>query len=70
MMAMSNLEDILITLGHEVIEILLKMWLFFKIVSTISEVRKVFMFPMRYGKTLTEVIKGLLHSLHQSNSNS
>ena len=66
---MSNLKDILITHSHEVIKMLLKIWLFFKIVLTISEVRKMFVFPMRYGKTLTEVIEGLLHSLHQSDSN-
>ena len=47
MIAMSDLEDILITLGQEVIKMLLKMWLFFKIVSTTSKVREMFIFSMR-----------------------
>ena len=42
MIAMSDLGDILITLGEEAIKMLLKMWLFFKIVSATFKVRGVF----------------------------
>jgi len=47
MMAMSDLDNILITLGQDAIEMLLKIWLFFKIISTTSEVKGVVMFSMK-----------------------
>ena len=49
MMDMSNLEDILITLGLEAKTILLKMWLLFKILSTSSEDNQVLDCLDRYG---------------------
>ena len=47
MMAMSNFGNILITLGLEAINMLLKIWLFFKIFLTMSNVKEVFVFSMR-----------------------
>jgi len=46
-MVMSNFGDILIILGLEVSEILLKMWLFLRIFSTTSKFSGTFVFSMR-----------------------
>jgi len=48
MMAMSNFGNILMTLGLEVIMMLLKIWLFFMIVSTTSTVIGVLVFLSKY----------------------
>ena len=48
-MAMSDFEDTLITLGLEAIVILLNIWLFLMIVSTMSAVKGVLVFLKKYG---------------------
>ena len=47
MIVISDFGNILITLGLEAIAILLKMWLFFMIVLTTSDIKEVFVFSRR-----------------------
>jgi len=47
--AISDLDDALITQGFEASKILLKMWLFFNMDSTILELIGMLVFSIKYG---------------------